>query len=238
MPMLTGSRPGATAVSERLRGSLRRGWYWGADYRWVTRAFGRGFIRREVPHHYHHGWLNPVLLVPGVLEDWTVMRPVADRLSRTGHRIHVLPELRRNTLTVADGAAVVSAYLDLHDLRDVVIVAHSKGGLIGKRVLLDDAEGRVRRLVAIATPFSGSTLARLVPSRTVRAMGPDDATIVELQRRTEVNRLITSICPSFDPHIPGGSRLAGATNLPVAAMGHFRVLGDRDVLDAVVSAAG
>ena len=38
------------------------------------------------------------------------------------------------------------------------------------RPMLDDVEGRVRRLVAIATPFSGSVLARLVPSRPVRAM--------------------------------------------------------------------
>jgi hypothetical protein len=118
----------------------------------------------------------------------------------------------------------------------VVIVAHSKGGLIGKQVLLDDVEGRVRRLVAIATPFSGSVLARLVPSRPVRAMGPDDATILALAGRPEINHLITSICPSFDPHIPTGSHLEGATNIPVAAIGHFRVLADPDVLDAVIAA--
>lgn len=235
--MPTASRDERAAALERVRDVLRRGWYWGADYRWITRAFGRGFVRREVPHRYGHGWLNPVLLIPGVMEEWTVMRPVADRLSGAGHPIHVLPELKRNMVTVTEGAALASLYLAARELRDVVIVAHSKGGLIGKQVLLDDAERRVRRLVAIATPFSGSVLARLVPSRTVRAMSPDDATIVALRDRTEVNHLITSICPSFDPHIPTGSHLAGATNVPVAAMGHFRVLSDPEVLAEVLDAA-
>ena len=222
---------------ERFRGLVRRGWYWGADYRWITRALGRGFVRRDLPHGYRHGWLNPVLLIPGVMEEWTVMRPVADRLSAAGHRVHVLPELKNNLLAVTEGAVLASAYLTANDLREVVIVAHSKGGLIGKQVLLDDAAGRVRGLVAIATPFSGSPLARLVPSVPVRAMSPDDTTIRALSQRTEVNHLITSICPAFDPHIPTGSYLPGATNIPVAAMGHFRVLSDPDVLAAVLAAA-
>lgn len=235
--MPTADRREPADALERVRGVLRRGWYWGADYRWITRALGNGFLRRDVPHGYLHGWLDPVLLIPGVMEEWTVMRPVADRLNSAGHPVHVLPELRRNTVTVIEGAALASVYLAARDLRDVVVVAHSKGGLIGKQVLLDDAEGRVRRLVAIATPFSGSVLARLVPSRAVRAMGPDDATIVALRDRAEVNHLITSICPAFDPHIPTGSHLEGATNIPVAAMGHFRLLSDPDVLDVVIDAA-
>ena len=226
-----------TASRNRLAVALRRGWYWGADYRWATRWIGHGLVRREVPHQYAHGWARPVLLIPGVLEEWTLMRPVGDRLSRDGHPVHVLPELRRNTITVVEGAALASAYLVANDLRDVTIVAHSKGGLIGKRMLLDDAEGRIRNLVAIASPFRGSVLARLVPSEAVRAMSPDDATILDLAARPEVNDRITSICPTFDPHIPEGSHLDGATNVPVEAIGHFRVLGDPEVLDAVSAAA-
>lgn len=222
---------------QRTRGALRRGWYWGADYRWATRAIGRGLLRREAPHGYAHGWLDPVLLIPGVLEEWTLMRPIGDRLNRAGHPIHVLPELKRNTITVTEGAALASAYLIARDLRDVVIVAHSKGGLVGKQVLLTDDEARVRRLVTVATPFSGSGLARLVPSPVVRAMSPDDATILDLAGRGEVNHLITSICPAFDPHIPEGSHLEGATNIEVRAMGHFRILNDPEVLDAVAAAA-
>ena len=215
----------------------RRGWYWGRDYAWVTRGFVDGLVRREVPASFAEGDLSPVLLLPGVVEEWTMMRPVAERLNREGHPVHVVPQLGRSTMAVADGSAVVTAQLAARNLRDVVVVAHSKGGLIGKHVLTKDADSRIRRLVAIATPFAGSVLARWFPWSTVRALRPADSTIIGLQAATEVNHLITSIYPAFDPHIPGGSHLEGATNVPVAAMGHFRVLGDAEVLAAVAAAA-
>jgi alpha-beta hydrolase superfamily lysophospholipase len=195
-----------------------------------------GLVRRDVPAAYATGERAPVVLIPGVLEEWTMMRAIADALSAAGHPVHTLPELRRNTATVADAAALVAIYLAARDLSDVVLVAHSKGGLIAKSVLLGEEARRVRRVVTVATPFGGSVLARLVPHPVVRSLAPDDATIVELAGRDEVNHLVTSICPAFDPHIPGGSRLEGATNIPVAAMGHFRVLADREVIDAVVAA--
>lgn len=216
---------------------LRRGRAWNSDYWWVASALGRGLIRRDVPTGYGLGELAPVVLIPGVLEDWTMMRPVADALSRAGHPIHTLPELKRNTATIEDAALIVSAYLIGRELTDVVFVAHSKGGLIGKQVLLGKEGYRVRHMVTVATPFAGSVLAKLIPHRVVRSLAPDDRSIIELANRPEVNHKITSISPVFDPHIPSGSYLDGATNIPVSAMGHFQVLADSEVLDAVVTAA-
>lgn len=211
----------------------RRGISWGADYAFALRSIRRGLLRPELPAEFAQGELRPVVLLPGVLEDWTMMRPVAGRLSAAGHPIHVLPELGRNTMGVTEGAALGTAFVRARGLTDVVLVAHSKGGLIGKRMLIDDTDAAITRLIAIATPFGGSTLANLVPTRTISAFRPDDPTILELARETTVNDRIVSIFPSFDPHIPGGSELAEATNVPVEAMGHFRVLRDPTVLDAV-----
>lgn len=179
-----------------------------------------------------------MVLLAGVLEPWTLLLPAALRLNDAGHPIHVVPELAYNLSSVTDAARVALDTVRARDLWDVVLVAHSKGGLVGKRMLGDDAEGRVACLVAIATPFHGSSLARLLPSRTIRSLGPDDPAIRDLAARTDLNARITSIYPSFDPHIPDGSSLPGATNVPVAAMGHFRILSDPEALDAVVAAAG
>ena len=233
--MPTGSRrPGSRR--RRVFSAITRGRAWAADYWWVSRALAGGLVRRDVPEAYTKGEGAPVVLIPGVLEEWTMMRSIADALSAAGHPVHTLPDLRRNTATVADAAALVGTYLSAKDLTGVLLVAHSKGGLIAKCLLLGEEGHRVRGVVTVATPFGGSVLARLVPHPVVRSLAPDDATIVELAARSEVNHLITSICPAFDPHIPSGSRLEGATNVPVAAMGHFRVLADRDVIDAVVAA--
>lgn len=222
----------------RLGTTLRRGWYWAADYRYIARAQGRGLVTRAVPDSYSSGDRPPVALVAGVLEPWTLLRPIADRLNAAGHPIHVIPELAYNVITVAEASELASGVLLERDLRDVIVVAHSKGGLVGKHMLATDTDGRIRQLIAIATPFAGSTLARLVPSPTIQALRPEDETIVQLASRTELNARITSIYPAFDPHIPGGSYLEGATNVPVAAIGHFRILQDPEVLDAVVTAAG
>ena len=225
-------------LADRTRRALTRGWYWGADYRYAVRAQGRGLVTREVPDAYGSGILPPVVLIAGVLEPWTLLRPVADRLNAAGHPVHVIPELAYNVITVAEAAELAAGVLAARGLQDVILVAHSKGGLVGKQLLASDTDGRIRQLIAIATPFGGSTLARLIPSPTIRALRPEDSTILDLAGRLELNSRITSIYPVFDPHIPEGSRLAGATNVEVPVMGHFRVLADPGVLDAVAAAAG
>ncbi len=224
--------------SVRRIGELaKRGGTWGADYAYALKSIQKGSLMKDVPAGFAQGNKRPVLVIPGVLENWTMMQPVAERLNAEGHPVHVLPELKRNTISIGDGARLAFGYLRAHDLSDVVIVAHSKGGLIGKRMLADDENGKLVRLIAIATPFVGSTLAPLIPVTSISTLGPNDPTIRALAQRVDINSKIVSIYPSFDPHIPEGSRLEGATNVPVEVMGHFRVLSDPEVLDAVVKYA-
>jgi triacylglycerol lipase len=226
-----------------VRGSGRlapRLWSWLLDYVYVGFWQVHGVLVRSDPEAYldptHTG--RPVLLLPGVYERWQFLRPVADLLADCGHPVHVLTDLGWNTRSVAASAAVVGAYLRTSDLRDVLVVAHSKGGLIGKHAMLhDDPDGRIARMIAVATPFGGSVYARLFLIPSVRAFSPRDRTLRRLAEQLEVNARITSIWGAFDPHIPGGSRLEGATNVPLRTSGHFRILGQRELLDAVAAAA-
>lgn len=221
----------------RASRALRRSWYRGVDYAWALREIGRGLADPALPSRYARGDLSPALLLPGVLENWTMMRAIAERLHAAGHPVHALAALDRNTVSVPAASALGSAYLAERGLRGTILVAHSKGGLIGKHMMLADAERRIDRLIAVSTPFAGSSLARLLPHRTIRALGPGDPTIVALGGRRDVNDRITSIYPSFDPHIPAGCRLEGATNVQLESAGHFRVLGDPAVIAAVLEAA-
>ena len=63
---------------------------------------------------------------------------------------------------------------------------------------------------------------------------PSDETIVLLGRETSVNGRIVSIFGPFDPHIPDGSMLEGATNVRVPVAGHFRILGASETWKAVL----
>lgn len=228
---------------KRLGPPIRRLWrlavngmLWWLDYVYVGYWQVQGFLFRVDPASYQNpgATKRPVLLVPGIYERWQFMRPVAELLKERGHPVHVVAKLNWNTATIAASAEVVDAYLEEHDLWDVLIVAHSKGGLIGKYAMLrKDPEGRIARMIAIATPFGGSIYARFFLLRSIRDFSPADRTLRMLGEHLDANRRITSIWGAFDPHIPGGSRLEGATNIPLRSSGHFRIFGQRELLEAV-----
>jgi alpha-beta hydrolase superfamily lysophospholipase len=196
-----------------------------------------GSLRVRVPRAWASGSARPVVLLPGVYETWHFLRSLGDALNAAGHPVHTVPDLGFNRLTIPASAALVARELRARDLRGVALVAHSKGGLIGKHLMTnDDPEHRVDRLVAVATPFAGSAMARWTPWRTMRAFLPGDAVIRALGQHP--NQRITSVYPRFDPNIPEGSRLEGATNVEIPVVGHFRILDEPATIAAVLSAVG
>jgi triacylglycerol lipase len=205
------------------------------DYPNAIRMRGLG-LASAVPASYAGGTGRPVVIVPGVFERWNFLRPVANRLAEAGHPVHVVPELGVNAGPIPVVARRLGDFLAARDLRGVALVAHSKGGLVGKAAMLDDADGRIDRLVAVATPFSGSRMARLTLVPALRAFRPTHPDIRRLVAERDVNARITSIFPAFDPHIPEGSALEGATNVRLEVVGHFRVLEDPAAIDAVLAA--
>ena len=208
-----------------------------ADRLYLMREQARHVVGRAPSVRYNRGELAPVLLLPGVYETWQFLRPVADRLNALGHPIHTLPSLGYNRLTIIASAELAQRYLEERDLTGVAIVAHSKGGLIAKHMMVtDDRAGRIDCLVAINSPFGGSTLARWAPGRTLRAFSPRDATVVTLAANLAANSRITSIYSRLDPLIPGGSELEGATNIPLPLVGHFLPLSSPGLFVAVEAA--
>lgn len=176
------------------------------------------------------GSAAPIVVLPGVYETWKFMQPLVAAMNDRGHPVHIVDTLRRNQRPVGDMAGSVADFLERNDLTDVILVAHSKGGLAGKVVMTGPAGARVRSMLAIATPFGGSRYARLMLSRTLREFSPDDPAIVSLARQRDVNERIVSVYAEFDPHIPEGSELAGAKNVRLDTGGHFRILADPRVL--------
>lgn len=170
----------------------------------------------------------PVVLVPGVYESWTFLRPLGAVLAAAGHPVHVLPALGYNRGPIPEAARALRDLVVAEDLTGVVVVAHSKGGLVGKLAMAsEDPDGRLAGMVAIATPFAGSRYARWVPLRPVRAFVPTDATLVALAAERAVDARIASVYSRFDPHIPDCCALEGAeANVELATPGHFRLLAD------------
>lgn len=211
--------------------------WWGQDYAYAAYWQVRGTLRPGKKETLRSGSQRPVVIVPGVWEPWGFLGPVIDALHRAGHPVHVVTALGRNSRPVEDSAHTVAGFITERDLHDVTIIAHSKGGLIGKHMMLiNDRDGRIDKLVAIATPFGGSRYAKFMLDPTLRAFVPTHKTLRMLGANAEVNARIVSVYGEVDTHIPEGSELQGAANLSFPVRGHFRVLCDEQVLAAVEAA--
>jgi hypothetical protein len=183
----------------------------------------------------------PVVLLPGIFESWRFLEPLGRRLADAGHPIHVVP-LGLNQRPVAAAARKVARAVDEAEVSAAVVVAHSKGGLIGKQLMLDAerravAGGRpspIAGMVAVNTPFGGSRLAGLIPLQSVRDLRPSALRALSAQRGVDAR--ITSVYASWDPHVPEGSQLEGAINIRLRQRGHFRVLGIAAVQEIVLHA--
>lgn len=234
-----GAAGGADGAAGTVLGAVwtvaRKAGIWALDYLYAVRHQVRAVFRRDDPAVLAVGrpGASTVLLLPGIFETWRFLLPLGRHLHDRGHAVHVVTALGRNGATIDDAAEVAAAYLAEHDLRGVTIVAHSKGGLVAKRLMSSEAGSRVRLAVAVSTPFAGSVYARFLPTRSLRALAPTDEALVRLAVESAANERIVSVYGWFDPHIPGGCALAGARNVELPVGGHFRILASRELLDVV-----
>ena len=218
---------------------FRQAWWWTLDYAYAVYWQVRAAITRPGTAHLKEGAGRPVIVIPGIYETWQFMRPMVDALHEAGHPVHVVTLLQNNRLPVDRAASLVAEYLLNESLSGVAIVAHSKGGLIGKYVMMQaDAGARVRSMVTVCTPFAGSRYARYMLLPSLRAFSPRHPLTGRMAREVAVNARITSIFGLFDPHIPEGSELEGATNIRLPIGGHFRILSDQRCIDAVLEVVG
>jgi hypothetical protein len=213
-----------------MRRLLRPFWWW-LDYVYAGWQQARSLFRRHPPHRFSEGdaALPTIVLLPGVYETWLFLEPLARRLNARGYRVVAVPELSFNRMPVLRSAEVVGAALGRHSAEngntEFLLLAHSKGGLIGKKLLLS-GHPRLVGMVAVATPFSGSSYAQFLPSATLRAFSPHDEVLMELLTQQHVNERIVSIYAEFDPHIPAKSAIEGGQNVELPINGHFMLLGN------------
>ena len=213
------------------------GW-WARDYAYAVGRQLRSAVSRVSPDEFLSGTGRPVVVIPGIFEDWRFMLPLIRELHRAGHPVHVVTVLQRNRLAVPKAADLIAGYLRERDLTDTMIVAHSKGGLIGKYAMMSlDPEQRIGRMVAVCSPFSGSRYAGYMLLPSLRALSPRNAVTLQLSREQGVNERITSVFGLFDPHIPEGSMLPGARNVQLDTGGHFRILAQEETIRTVLAEA-
>lgn len=207
-----------------------------ADYLWFVRnLFGVRRPRRPADVR------ATIVVLPGVYEDPSYFHRIFSPLEEAGYDVVTLP-LGRMTKPVPDLARQVLAELERFrsaaPTTPIVLLAHSKGSLVGRAVLAA-LPPNVYGLIAVAAPWNGSRLARLFGRwEAVSAMvpgGPATWTPWPHERESIIRERIYSLAPMWDPHIPEGSVLEGATNIPLALSGHFRAISDPATLTVILA---
>ena len=212
---------------------------WVVDSVYAGRCIVTALVHKHPPKHYLGHVIDgkvPVVIVPGIFSQWGFMKKIADTISLLGHPVYLVPELGYNLHSIPHSASLVRKVIEQEGLHNVIVLAHSKGGLIGKYTMIhhnDDA--RIIGLVSVATPYSGSAITKLLPIEPVKELHNDSVIIKDLATHTAVNKKIVSICPEFDNYVlaKDGSYLEGAKNIPVMVHGHHAVMYDASVIEAI-----
>lgn len=213
--------------------------HWIKDYLHLVQGHWRMFKFKEPPKHYLGHVVKgkaPLILVPGIHSTWPFLKPIADKLSRSGHPVYILPRLGNNTFQISVSAKIVRDLIEEKGLKNTILIAHSKGGLIGKKVLIaHNRDNRVKKLIAIATPFGGSEIVKHLPLKHLKELHPKNKTLLNLQKHVKVNSKIVSIYGLWDNHVwPTEScHLIGAKNIKVNILGHHKILSSGKVLKAI-----
>lgn len=206
---------------------------WIIDYLYLARGIVIMYWYSTPPKHYLGYTIKnrcPVIIIPGIALRWGFMKPLADFISLKGYATYVIPQLGQNLSEVADCAKKLEALIIEQNLKDVVIIGHSKGGLIGKYLLSTSINKKIKGLIAIATPFSGTLLSKFIPHNSYKELNQESKLIKELSSLKEINKKIISIFPEYDNHIWGGtsSFLEGAfENIKIPIRGHHKIINDK-----------
>jgi len=230
-------RPAATHL--RLRGVLRLLWH-----EFVTIAgnaprmiFYRVLSPDPPPAPSH----APLLLIHGVLCNGGVWHPFTRWLEDRGvapvYTLSYGPPLASIELFAEQAAAKIDAILADTGARQVIVVAHSMGGLVVRAFLRRYGGAKIARLVTIATPHEGSVLAWIAFGQSVAQLRPRNPWLAALGTPEGADLPpIVSLWSWHDSMVAPqtSSRVAFGENIEVAGVGHTALLRDREVFERVL----
>ena len=155
----------------------------------------------------------PLLFIHGIYDNpstWTYLRP---KLEQHGYRTTnfayhsffiPLDDIVKNF------DAAICEMETRHPGHKPVLVAHSLGGIIARLWLLDPHnEDRIKGLITVATPHSGSRLAAMAPGKLIKQIAPHADVIAQLHKESTPPRVpCVSLCSNTDEAVlPAASLL-------------------------------
>lgn len=202
--------------------------------------FERQAVRRDpVPAQ---GSAVPVILVHGYLSNRGYFRPMVRWLEARGVTNVFVPDYRSVFSTIESGVATLHAEVErifAGTGQRVVLVCHSMGGLVARRYLQDHGEGKVARLVTIASPHHGTELARIGIGGHARQMERGSPFLDALARAEAAKPPSVPTLSIYTLHDnlvspQETSRLGWARNVAISGVSHVGILASREAFELVL----
>jgi triacylglycerol esterase/lipase EstA (alpha/beta hydrolase family) len=213
-------------------------------------------LARSVPRMIFYSWLMPdpspapaklpVLLLHGVgcnAGVWSgFRRHLAERGVGPVYALSYGPPLASIERFADQVAERIAAIAAATGAAQVVLVAHSMGGLVARAYLRRYGGAKVRRLITIGTPHKGSMHAWLMAGASLAQMRPNNAWLADLNGNAGgVEGVpVASIWSWHDSMVTPqtSSRIDWGDNIVLTGVAHNALLDDPGVLAEVVAQIG
>lgn len=193
-----------------------------------------GLLHPSPPSHWKKGEKGTVVLLPGFGEPWTFLQTIAEDLNKLGYAIHVIQKLTYNFRSLATSVDLLKEHIEKQGLKNVILLSHSKGGLVAKQYMDTFTDNNVSLSISIATPYHGTPLAHIWIF-SLKELIPNSQTIKQILYNTKNNHKILNIYAKID-NIIGSSKkpiLPRAENVMIDVTGHTKILEDKQTLTSI-----
>ena len=192
-------------------------------------------FHKKPPRNWESGKSGNAILIPGFLGSWYYLRKTGNFLNNLGYKIHIVTSIERNIYPISYGVNEIKKYILKHNLSKLIIVAHSKGGIISRLLLQDtEMEKRVKEVINLSVPNIG-TLWGVLRIFNVHELTPWSKQIKEVNKNQNGIKKIINIYPEADPYVIPNKSLyqEGARNIQVNIVGHVNILNSPITLEKI-----
>jgi len=205
----------------------------------LLQPFERLFMDDPEPPH-KRAERPPILLVHGYVCNrascWRLTRRLRAR-RETVWAVTLEPVFGSIETAARALARQIEAFVAATDAEQLIIVAHSMGGLAARAYLRESGGAKVKRLITLGSPHRGSVHAQVGAGTNAREMEPGSPWLAALAaaEASGISVPFTSIMSYHDNFIAPqtSAQHPGARIVPLAGVGHLTMLFSRRVSELI-----
>jgi hypothetical protein len=193
------------------------------------------YFHLEPPKKWKTGNKGDVVLIQGLNARWISLNKIGLSVNKLDYKVHVVKKLENNLKPIAEGTADIAEYIKANDLKNVILIGHSKGAINAIYTLKDsEVAKRIKKVITIAGPFKGNSLCRF--TLTARELEPGSIFIKKYNEGIDSKKIV-NLYPVIDNMvIPNESlRWDRAINRPIDVFGHIRIVEAKQTIDEIKS---